>query len=147
GWTTATTGAAVGWRLENKTYGSPVHAFYQQASQAVAGTASLTSPTFSLVGKTTASLHFRHRYRISLAEGTGPGASDGYAVQVSTNGGATWTSIAPATSSASSHGAKTTGGTCSTGGTHTGNTVAAAPGGLYAGEHPAWGDETVDLTP
>ncbi|MFZ5470911.1 MAG: hypothetical protein ACOZIN_15905 [Myxococcota bacterium] len=147
-WSSTTTGAAFPWTVQSKYSVSPSQAYYQQGNQTSAGVARLTplSP-FSLVGRSTATLRWKHRFRINLADGVGPEAADGYVVEVSTNNGATWTSIAPSSTSVAPSAPKLLSGLCSGTGSHTGNTVTPAPGGLFAGEQPAWVQESVDLTP
>ncbi|MBI5509378.1 MAG: hypothetical protein HY903_11560 [Deltaproteobacteria bacterium] len=147
-WTASvTSGSPIPWRVEEKVTDSPIHAWFQQGQRTVAGAAALASPSFSLAGKASATLRWRHRYRISLENGSGPGASDGFVVQVSINGGASWTSIAPHAASTSPFAAKFTSGTCANGTARTANPVAAGPSGLFAGELEAWTEGSVSLTP
>ncbi len=145
-WTSSTvSGTANVWRVQEQFAASGYRAWYQQGLQSTRGSSALTSPLFSLAGKTTATLRWRHRYRINLEEASGPNASDGFAVQVSENGGTSWSTIAPHASSVGARAPKASGTNCPLGGTRNANPVPAAPAGLFAGLQTAWVQETVAL--
>ncbi|MHB8878889.1 MAG: hypothetical protein ACYC8T_34745, partial [Myxococcaceae bacterium] len=146
-WTPAvTSGAPNPWGLTEKYVFSPITAWYQQGKQNIAGSATISSPPFSLAGKATATVRWKHRYRINLENGNGPNSGDGFVVQVSIDGGTTWTTIAPHAASAGPRATKATGGTCPSGGGRTQNPVAVGPAGIFAGIQGAWLQESASLT-
>ncbi len=148
GWTAAiNSGAPNAWALTEKYVFSPISAWYQQGKQNVAGSATIASPSFSLAGKTSATLRWKHRYRINLEDNKGPNSGDGFVVQVSVNGGASWATIAPHLASVGPRAMKATGATCSAGGARTLNPVAAGPAGIFAGIQSGWIQDSVSLTP
>ncbi len=145
GWTNTTTTGGIAWRIQESYSASPSRAWYQQGSQLTQGGATLVSPSFNLSGKSTAVLRWKHRYRISPEDSTGPNTADGFVVQVSPNGGGGWTTIAPTTTDASPHMPKAAGTKCANNSTRTANPVTAGPGGLYAGIQDAFVQESVAL--
>ncbi len=148
GWAFGTvSGAPNPWRVQEAVAASGYRSWYQQGEQLTAGSAALTSPTFSLTGRSTAALRWRHRYRVNLEDQSGPNTSDGFVVQVSINGGSTWATVAPTAASLGAHAPKASGPTCPAGGGRTANPVVAGTGGLFAGMQTQWVQETVNLTP